>query len=102
MANKLGYMGVVAYPFIPLGPHRTETVGASAFSPVTPNGATCLMVQALTQNVRYTLDGTTPTATVGFQLLTTSAPIRIELVEGCFPQFFREQNGAILQYCYGK
>ena len=101
-AHKLGYMGVFTYPFIPLGPHRVETLGGSAFSPVTPNGASCIIVQALAQNVRYTLDGTAPTAAVGFQLSTTAGPLRIELVEGCLPQFFRESSGAFLQYCYGK
>lgn len=89
-------------PFSPLGPHRTETVGGSAFSPVTPAGAKCLLIQALAQNVRFTLDGTTPSATVGFQLKSTDEPILIVLTEGVYPQFFRETNGAILQYCYGK
>lgn len=89
-------------PFSPLGPHRTELVGASAFSPVTPAGAKCLMVQALAQNARYTLDGTTPTAAIGFQLKSTDSPILIWLTEGVYPQFFRETSGTVLQYCYGK
>lgn len=87
-------------------PHTAEThqaiaLGTAVFSPYLPPGTTCIMVQALTQNIRYTLNGTTPTAAVGFQMLTTSAPIIIEITENMVLQFFRESSGAILQYCIG-
>jgi hypothetical protein len=88
--------------FIPVPPHRAETMGAALFSPVVPLNASCLVVQALTQNVRMTLDGTTPTASLGFQLVASAGPYRIELNEATVPQFFREAAGAILQYCFGK
>ena len=92
---------VVPEKVVPVDTHKTETVGGSAFSPTaTPNAARYLLVQALAQNVRYTLDGTTPSATVGFQLKTTDTPILIPIGKGMVPRFFREASGAILQYCW--
>src|SRR3990172_5934045 len=54
--------------FNPKGAHGRETSLTAAFAPVVPAGATMCVVQALAQNVRFTLDGTTPTAAVGFQI----------------------------------
>jgi hypothetical protein len=83
----------------PVGTHQTVTLGGSAFSPANvPAAATHLMVQALAQNARYTLGGTTPTAAIGFQLLTTAEPLIIPLSAQMKPTFFRESSGTILQY----
>jgi hypothetical protein len=56
------------------------------------------MVQTHTQNAYYTLDGTTPSATVGFLLLATQNPIMIHIGAGVTPKFFRAASGALLQY----
>lgn len=80
--------------------HGVETLGATVFSPVVPaGGARGIIVQAITQNVRYTLsNGQAPTATIGFQLKAADPPVFIPLYGGVTPQFIREQAGAILQY----
>lgn len=83
----------------PTGAHYVETLGGSAFSPTTKTAdSTYLMVQALSANIRFTLGGTTPTATTGFQLVASDPPLLIPLTEDTYPQFFREAAGAILQY----
>lgn len=92
---------VVPEGVVPVAAHKTETLGGSAFSPTgMPNQAKYLLVQALAQNARYTLDGTAPSATVGFQLKSTDTPILIAIGKGMVPAFFREQSGTILQYCW--
>lgn len=62
-----------------------------------PNSrATHIKVQALNANVRYTIDGTPASATVGFQLpagAETLLPVPNEGVSVC-----EEKAGAILQY----
>jgi hypothetical protein len=56
------------------------------------------MVQALTQSIRYTIDGTTPTAAIGFQLAAGDPAVVISMGKGVLPQFFPAAGGAILQY----
>ena len=46
--------------------HHTYSMGAAALTLSLPLHAGRIMMQALTQNIRYTLDGTTPNATTGF------------------------------------
>ncbi len=58
--------------------------------------ATHLQMQALTQNIRYTIDGTQASATIGFQLATgtiTTIP-----VPNLGVSVFEEAAGAIVQY----
>ena len=51
-----------------LGSHTTDAT-ISASTTITPHAdANALLLQAFTNNIRYTLDGTTPTASTGFQL----------------------------------
>lgn len=80
--------------------HKHETLGASVFSPVMPAGTVkFLMVQALTQNIRFTLsNGQIPSATMGFQLVAGDFPVLIPMGTAFTPQFFRETSGAILEY----
>ena len=88
---------------LPLGPvedHAREAIGAGAFTPGRPASMVrYLLVQALVQNVRYTIAATSvPTATVGFQLVASDPPILIPIGPDVTPKFFREAAGAILQY----
>ena len=79
--------------------HRGIALGAGAYSPQDrPTGSEHLMVQAHTQNIYYTLDGSTPSATNGFVLLTTQPPIVILVGKGVVPNFIAAAGGAILQY----
>lgn len=63
--------------------------------PINPR-ATHIKIQALNQNVRYTIDGTMASTTVGFQLTAgsdTLLPVPNEGISVC-----EEAPGAILQY----
>jgi len=81
------------------GTHHGVALGTGSFSPQDqPIGANYLMVQSHTQNTYFTLDGSTPSATNGFVLLTTMAPILIGMGTSVFPKFLRVASGAVLQY----
>jgi hypothetical protein len=82
--------------------HQTMTLGTEVISPYFPPGATKIMMQAITKALRYTLDGTTPSATVGFQLAAAATPIVIEINEHTKLQVIREESGTILQYEIGE
>jgi len=85
------------------------TVGNHAVLDVSPSGnwlarptdiymqmATHIKVQALSQNIRYTIDETQASATVGFQLTAgseTLLPCPNDSIS-----VFEEQAGAIIQY----
>jgi hypothetical protein len=79
--------------------HKGVALGAGVYSPQDERyGAERLMVQTHTQNVWYTLDGSTPSATNGFVLLATQPPIIINVGAGVIPNFLRAASGAVLQY----
>ena len=79
--------------------HKGVALGAGVYSPQDERyGAERLMVQTHTQNVWYTLDGSTPSATNGFVLLATQPPIIIIVGAGVIPNFLRAASGAVLQY----
>jgi len=81
------------------GSHHGIALGSAVYSPQDrPINANVLMVQTHTQNVYYTLDGSTPSAVNGFVLLTTQNPIFIQMGTSVIPQFLRAASGAVLQY----
>lgn len=82
--------------------HHTITLSASsALTLSLPTGASAIMVQALTQNVRYTLDNFTPTPSKGFQMKAGDPPKLIEITRGMVLKFIAETAGAVLEYEYG-
>lgn len=66
-----------------------------------PNGGTKLLIQALTQNVRFTLDGSNPTATRGFQLKAGDPPVVIPVSATTVVTVIEEAATADLQYQWG-
>lgn len=58
--------------------------------------ATHLQMQALTQNIRYAIDGTQASATIGFQL--AAGAITTIPVPNLGVSVFEEADGAIIQY----
>ena len=82
---------------VPIGAHASSSSLATALELTKPYGARSILVQALTQNVRYTLDGTAPTATVGFQLKAGDPPLLIPLHNSNI-KFIEETATAVLQY----
>lgn len=95
----------IPFPFVPLADHGhlTTTLGAGVLTLNTPQDAAEILAQATAQNIRYTLDGTPPTAASGFQMVAGDPPIRIPVVGGRTTiTFIREANGAILELQYGE
>ena len=88
--------------YSPVGTHKSITPNAATGIPV-PGGATGILMQTRTQNVRFTLDGTTPTSTVGFQLSTSNNDITyLPLKEGTTIIVISETSGAVFQYQFVK
>lgn len=65
-------IGSSSKPANVIGYARDATISAATAFASPPTGATAVLVQAETQNIRVTCDGTTPTATVGMLVKTTS------------------------------
>jgi hypothetical protein len=89
----------------PRGAHQDslDISSAVALDPAddSADGATKVLVQALAQNVRYTLDGSTPTAAVGFQLKAGDPPVIILLEDGVTVTIIEEAATADMQYQWG-
>ena len=82
--------------------HHSQAIGAAAFEPARPTGnplISGLLVQALGDNIRFTLAGDiSASASVGFRLIEDDPPILIPIGPGTTPRFFGEGASASLQY----
>jgi len=87
--------------FDPIGNHVGGTSISSATTLTPEDGATKLLIQALDQNVRFTLDGTTPTASMGFQLVAGDPPVMI-WAAGATVKVIEEAATADIQYQWGR
>jgi hypothetical protein len=88
--------------FIPVGSHNSGLAISTATTLTTPAGATKLMIQTLTQNVRFTMDGTVPTATVGFQMMAGDPPIILPVGSYNAVKVIQEDATASMQYQFGR
>lgn len=70
------------FGFYPVGNHTHNASLGSVVTLTIPSNASGILIQAGTANVQYTLNGTTPTSTVGFRLSSTGNPTRIDLYPG--------------------
>jgi hypothetical protein len=92
--------GNEVFRFAPMGAHvATSGSGLGALTP--PAGATKLMIQCSTQAIRYTLDGSTPSATQGFYLTANAAPVTIPISSGTIVQIAVVASGAWVNYQWG-
>jgi hypothetical protein len=93
--------------FTPVGSHiaGTDVSSATVIMPGDmgiPLSADKVIIQTTAQNIRYTLDGTTPTPTVGFQLKATDPPKQIIIRNGeVVLTVIEEAGGAVLQVQFG-
>lgn len=87
---------------VPVGAHSSGATISSATTLTPPAGATAILIQVLTQNIRYTLDGTTPTASVGFQLKAGEPATIIPWNDNMTLQVIQETATASLQYQWFK
>ncbi|MHC4748953.1 MAG: hypothetical protein ACYTFW_03680 [Planctomycetota bacterium] len=60
-----------------------------------------VLIQTVTQNIRFTLDGTPPTATSGFQLKTTDMPLLISILPGVTLTVIQEAATASVNFQFG-
>jgi len=86
----------------PVTGHHDGTTITSATILTPPAGATKLLMQAIGQDIRYTLDGTTPTATCGFQLKADDPPLLILVADDMVITVIEEAATADIQYQWGK
>ncbi|MFN3652351.1 MAG: hypothetical protein ACK47B_22475 [Armatimonadota bacterium] len=92
----------IQVPLAPVGAHSDGLAISAAQTLAPPAGASRLLIQALGQNVRYTLDGTTPTASAGFQLRAGDPPVLIPIGSGTVVKVIEEAATADLQYQWGR
>jgi hypothetical protein len=82
--------------------HVASAALANAVTLTKPATATAILMQDTgTQAIRFTLDGTTPEAAVGFQLRSATDLILIP-VPGTVVKVIREADGAALDYQWCK
>lgn len=89
---------LVLADFTPVGGHQSVSLSASVATLSVPDGADGVLMQAVGQNVRYTLDGTAPSASVGFVLAVGGDPIRVPKNADITIRVIREAVGAVLQW----
>lgn len=87
------------HTFDGVGSHTQNTSLSTAQTIAIPDGANALLVQCTGQNVRYTLDGTTPTATVGFVLVANDPPVLLfGASDDVTLRFIQTAASAVLEY----
>jgi len=91
-------MNAIDVPLRPVGSHSSGATISSATTITIPSGARYILIQTLTQNVRYTLDGTIPTASLGFQLKAGDPPVAVWCETGVTLNVIQEAATASLQY----
>lgn len=77
---------------------HVELTAATAVTISAPTNAKRLLIQALSQNVRYTLDGSAPTATHGFQMKAGDPPILIPVGANTTVRVIQETATAEIEY----
>jgi len=100
MPKMASWMRIIG-DFQPIGSHVTDDDISVAAALTPESGASKLLVQATGADCRYTLDGTTPEAAVGFQLKSDDPPVMIVIAKGMTITFIEEGSSAILDYQWG-
>lgn len=85
-------------PLAAVGAHVRNASLSSAVVITTPTGASGILIQALVMNARYTLDSTTPTAAIGFQLRASDPVLFLSLTPGQTIRVIQEMATAEVQY----
>lgn len=86
-------------PYIPSPTegHKSLVLGTNLLTPYIPLNSRGILIQATADEVRYTLDGTTPTAAKGFRLLL-DVPVFIELNGKTVLKLFGEGATSAVEY----
>lgn len=91
---------VQANAFSPKGSHTENASLSGVVTIVNAGDCDVVIVQAFTQNIRYTLDGSSPDANTGFQLKAGDPPLSIPC-RYCTVKVIEEAATAVLQYQKG-
>lgn len=95
--------------FIPIGAHQQDATVSSSTT-IEPSGlddglesqVNAVMIQTTSRDVRYTLDGTTPTSTKGFLMYSGQVPIIIPLCGNTSLKLIEVGATATVEYQFGK
>ena len=87
-------------PATAVGTQARNAALSAAVSLTAPAGATGLLIQAFTQSVRFTLENTVPTATVGFQVSTTDGVVLIPVTPGQVIKVIEVAASASIEYLW--
>lgn len=79
----------------PVGSHTQNSSLSSVVTISRETTGTHLLIQALSNNVRLTLDGTDPTASKGFQIAAGDDPVMIEVPNGATVKVIEEDTASI-------
>lgn len=91
-------MNVTPAAYLPVGSHTSNSSLSSAVPITTPADSQGVLAQALTQNIRFKIDGTAATTTAGFQLKAGDPPTLIPVAPFTVISFIEETATANLQY----
>ena len=80
-----------------IGSHTQNNTLAAAQTIDVPPSASHLLIQPLSQNVRLTLDGTVPTAALGFQIAAGSEKL-LPIESNGQVKVIEEAAGASIEY----
>lgn len=101
MENYPGVEPGTLTPYDPIGAAVADTLGAGVLSPTNPVRTNGVWLQAQVQNIYWTMNGTTPTTSLGFLLVAAAPPIFVPTDGGKAQlKFLRASSGAILQRQY--
>lgn len=81
----------------PVGSHTTNGSVSAAVTLTRPAGASFVRIETTTQAIRYTTDGTTPTAATGF-LIAVGVPTDIYVGSGNTLKVIQAASAASIQY----
>lgn len=86
-------------PYMVIGYHTQISAPSTAQAIVVPENAGGVLIQAITQNIRITMDNfTAPTATRGFQIKAGDPAVYIPAVRGTQIRIIQEAASATVEY----
>lgn len=86
------------YALAPVSTHTSRNDLSAVKAITVPDRATGMIIQALTQNVRVTIDGTAATTTLGFQIKAGDPAVLLPVYAGQVIRAIEETATAVLQY----
>ena len=94
-------LGILLKAFNPVSGHSQDASISGVTDLVLPGGANKVLIGAIGANVRYTLDGTAPSATFGFQLKDGDPPIVIPFGPATLLKVIEETASATIDFQFG-